>query len=156
MPLTTSNIDRLKGIVGVSNILSQKEDLIPYAFDGTAALLQMPRCVVFAEKVEQIVAILELAHEQAFPVVTRGSGTGLSGGSLPIQDGLVLCTVKMDRILEIDRANLTMLVELRRDHPFDCRGSQQGESFLSARPWLHEDFDNRRQRGREFRRASRA
>ena len=44
-------------------------------------------------------------------MVTRGSGTGLSGGSLPVPDCIVLCLVKMDRILELDRANLTMLVE---------------------------------------------
>jgi len=111
MALTTQNIEQLNGIVGPSNVLTKKEDLIPYAFDGTAAMLQMPGCVVFTDNTAQIAAILKLANERSLPVVTRGSGTGLSGGSLPIQDCLVLCTVKMDRILEIDRANLTMLVE---------------------------------------------
>src|SRR6185312_11971687 len=85
--------------------------LIPYAFDGTAALLQMPGCVVFVENAQQISGILKLAQEKNLAIVTRGSGTGLSGGSLPTQDCVVLCTVKMDRILEIDHANLTMLVE---------------------------------------------
>jgi glycolate oxidase len=57
------------------------------------------------------VALLKFANDFKLPVVTRGSGTGLSGGSLPSVDCIVLCTVKMDKILELDRANLTMLVE---------------------------------------------
>jgi hypothetical protein len=85
--------------------------LIPYSFDGTAALKQMPGCVVLATTTEQVVAILKLANQTKTPVVTRGSGTGLSGGSLPVSDCIVLCLVKMETILELDRANLTMLVE---------------------------------------------
>jgi glycolate oxidase len=111
MALGSQDIDRLAAIVGVDNVLTKKEDLIPYAFDGTAALMEMPGCVVFVEKTEQIAATLKFANERSVAIVTRGSGTGLSGGSLPTKDCVVLCTVKMDRILEIDRANLTMLVE---------------------------------------------
>jgi glycolate oxidase len=73
--------------------------------------MEMPGCVIFVEKSEQIAATLKFARERNVAIVTRGSGTGLSGGSLPTKDCVVLCTVKMDRILEIDRANLTMLVE---------------------------------------------
>ncbi len=111
MALGSQDIDRLAAIVGVHNVLTKKEDLIPYAFDGTAALMEMPGCVMFVEKVEQIAATLKFARDRNVAIVTRGSGTGLSGGSLPTKDCVVLCTVKMDRILEIDRANLTMLVE---------------------------------------------
>jgi glycolate oxidase len=67
--------------------------------------------VVFAQTTGQVSAILKLANETKTPVVTRGSGTGLSGGSVPCPDGIVLCLVKMDRILELDRANLTLLTE---------------------------------------------
>ncbi|MDB6040348.1 MAG: glycolate oxidase subunit GlcD [Verrucomicrobiales bacterium] len=111
MALASQDIERLTAIVGSLNVLTKKEDLIPYAFDGTAAMLQMPGCVVFAENADHIAAILKFAQERDLAIVTRGSGTGLSGGSLPTKDCVVLCTVKMDRILEIDRANLTMLVE---------------------------------------------
>src|SRR5205809_1451828 len=101
----------LQRIVGGENVLTAPEDLIPYSFDGTAALQQMPGCVVFAKSTEQVASILKRANETNTAVVTRGSGTGLSGGSLPSPDCIVLCTVRMDRILELDGANLTLLVE---------------------------------------------
>jgi glycolate oxidase len=104
-------VDRLSAVVGARNVLTQKEDLIPYSFDGTAAMKQMPGCVVFVESAAHVREVLRVANETRTPVVTRGSGTGLSGGSLPSPDCIVLCTVRMNRILEVDRANLTMLVE---------------------------------------------
>ncbi len=104
-------IAELQKIVGNKDVLTSKEDLITYSFDGTAAMSQMPGCVVFVENAQEVSAILKLANEKKFAVVTRGSGTGLSGGSLPSPDCVVMCTVKMDKILELDRANLTMLVE---------------------------------------------
>jgi glycolate oxidase len=97
--------------VGPANVLAAKEDLIPYSFDGTAALRQMPGCVSFALTTEHVAAVLKLANETRTAVVTRGSGTGLSGGSLPSADCIVLCLVRMDKILELDPANLTMLAE---------------------------------------------
>ncbi|HWF19113.1 MAG TPA: FAD-linked oxidase C-terminal domain-containing protein [Verrucomicrobiae bacterium] len=111
MPLGEKILSDLRRLVGPENVLTQPEDIIPYSFDGTAALQQTPGCVIFALKTEQIVEILKLANQTKTAVVTRGSGTGLSGGSLPSKDCIVLCTVKMDKILELDRANLTMLVE---------------------------------------------
>src|SRR6185295_13311240 len=111
IPLKPPLLSQLSSIVGTGNVLTAKEDLIPYAFDGTAALSQMPGCVVFAETSAHVRNILRLANETRTPVVTRGSGTGLSGGSLPSPGCVVLCTVKLDKILELDRANLTLLVE---------------------------------------------
>jgi len=111
MPLANDVLTELQTILGPEQVLTQKEDLIPYSFDGTAALQQMPGCVVFVRSTADVVSILKLANRTGTPVVTRGSGTGLSGGSLPSKDCIVLCTVKLDRILEVDQANLTMLVE---------------------------------------------
>jgi len=111
MPLTQSMLSELAGIAGRENLLTAKEDLIPYSFDGTAALRQMPGCVVLAKTRDEVVSILRLANQTKTAVVTRGSGTGLSGGSLPVPDCIVLCLAKMDRILELDRANLTLLAE---------------------------------------------
>ena len=111
MALAEHLLSELRHLVGAAHVLTAPEDLIPYSFDGTAALQQMPGCVVFAMNTEQIAGVLKLANGNNLAVVTRGSGTGLSGGSLPSKDCIVLCTVKMDKILEVDRANLTMLVE---------------------------------------------
>ncbi|MBN8248173.1 MAG: FAD-binding protein [Verrucomicrobia bacterium] len=92
-------------------MLTEPEDLIPYSFDGTAALTQRPGCVAFVRSTAEVSAVLEIAQRTRTPVVTRGSGTGLSGGSLPVPGCIVLCTVKMNRILEVDRANLTLRTE---------------------------------------------
>ena len=106
-----SIFEKLRAIVGAENVLTAKEDLIPYAFDGTAAMKKMPGCVMFAVSTDEISGVLKLANETETAVVTRGSGTGLSGGSVPSGDCIVLCTVKMEKILEVDSANLTMTVE---------------------------------------------
>jgi glycolate oxidase len=111
MALASNTVLELRRILGGENVLTAKEDLIPYSFDGTAALQQMPGCVAFARTSEQVAAVLRLANTTRSAVVTRGSGTGLSGGSLPTPDCVVLCLAKMDRVLELDRANLTLLVE---------------------------------------------
>jgi glycolate oxidase len=109
--LPAATLAQLRAVVGADQVLTAKEDLIPYSFDGTAALNQMPGCVAFVTSTEQVSAVLKLGNATKTPVVTRGSGTGLSGGSLPSADCIVMCTAKMNRILEVDRANLTMLVE---------------------------------------------
>src|SRR5438034_7451268 len=102
---------RLRSVVGAENLLAAKEDLIAYSFDGTAAMQQLPGCVVFPRTREHVCGVLKVARAMQTAVVTRGSGTGLSGGSLPSGGSIVLCTVKMNQILEVDRANLTILVE---------------------------------------------
>ena len=104
-------ITELVGLLGPGSVLTSAEDLLVYAFDGTAALSQQPSCVVFVRTAADIQAVLRLAQRTKTPVVTRGSGTGLSGGSLPVPGCIVLCTVHMNRILEVDRANLTLLAE---------------------------------------------
>jgi glycolate oxidase len=104
-------IHELTRLLGPELVLTAAEDLLVYAFDGTAALTQQPGCVVFARDTADIQAVLRLAQRTQTPVVTRGSGTGLSGGSLPVPGCIVLCTVRMNRILEVDPANLTLLTE---------------------------------------------
>jgi len=111
MGMPENILSELRGIVGGANVLTAQEDLIPYSFDGTAALQQMPGCIAFPQSTEHVSVILKLANRTKTPVVTRGTGTGLSGGSLPVAGCIVLCLVKMDKILELDRANLTMRVE---------------------------------------------
>jgi len=104
-------IPALQSLLGADRVLTAPEDLIPYSFDGTAALRQLPRAVVFPRTAPEVAAILQLAARAKVPVVTRGSGTGLSGGSVPLPGALVMCLVKFDRILELDARNLTLLAE---------------------------------------------
>jgi glycolate oxidase len=95
-------------ITGAENVLTQPEDVIPYGFDGTAALQETPGLVVFPRTTEQVAECVRLAAAHQLPVVTRGSGTGLSGGSVPLPRCVVLCLARMDRILEVDPRNLTL------------------------------------------------
>ncbi|TWT82226.1 putative FAD-linked oxidoreductase [Planctomycetes bacterium CA13] len=97
--------------LGADRVLTEKEDILPYGFDGTATLKQLPACVCFPRDAKDVAVAIKLASEQKLPVVTRGSGTGLSGGSVPIAGSLVLCLAKMDRIIEVDTANLTLRAE---------------------------------------------
>ena len=108
MPLTPRQLDDLRAIVGPEHVLTAPEDLIAYGFDGTAAMRQRPDAVVLPADTAQVAACVRLAAEHGIPVVTRGSGTGLSGGSVPSPGSLVLCLVRMDRILGVDAPNLTL------------------------------------------------
>jgi glycolate oxidase len=101
-------IEELTQILGQSQVLTDKEDLIPYSFDGTAVLKQMPRAVVFPRSAAEVSAVLKLAGRHGVPIVARGSGTGLSGGSVPSPGSVVLCLTAMDRLLELDARNFTL------------------------------------------------
>ena len=92
-------------------VRDRPEELIPYSFDGTAALQQLPVAVVFPKTTAEVSHFLRWSSENKISVVTRGSGTGLSGGSVPVAGGIVLCLAKMDKILEVDPANLTLRAE---------------------------------------------
>ncbi|OHE85763.1 MAG: glycolate oxidase subunit GlcD, partial [Verrucomicrobia bacterium RIFCSPLOWO2_12_FULL_64_8] len=106
-----SYLSEFKAFLEDDQVLTSQEDLCVYAYDATAILHEMPSCVVLAESRDQVSRLLKLASEHRTPVVTRGSGTGLSGGSVPVKEGIVLCLVRMNRILEVDADNLTMTVE---------------------------------------------
>lgn len=108
---TADLVGSLVKILGDENVLTAAEDIVPYGFDGTATLRRRPRAVVFARDTAHVAAVVNLARLHRVPVVTRGSGTGLSGGSVPTEGSIVLCLAKMDRISEVDAANLTLLAE---------------------------------------------
>lgn len=104
-------LSQFRSIIGDDQVLDSAEDLSVYAYDGTATLRVAPACVLLPETVQQVAAIMTVAHSQRLPVITRGSGTGLAGGAVPVEGGIVLCLVRMDRIIEVDEANLAMVVE---------------------------------------------
>jgi len=86
-------------------ILSETEDLRPYECDGLSAYRTLPWIVVLPESVDQVRKILRVCYEHDVPVVARGAGTGLSGGALPLKNGVLLGLAKFNQILEIDPVN---------------------------------------------------
>ncbi len=104
-------ISQLRRIVGKDAVLTAKEDLNAYSYDGTTTWAHMPEVVVLPKTTEQVSKILKLANENKVPVTPRGAGTNVSGGSIPIKGGIVLCTTRMNKILDINKTNLTATVE---------------------------------------------
>ncbi|MCK4369386.1 MAG: FAD-binding protein [Dehalococcoidales bacterium] len=104
-------ISQLRKIVGKDAVLTSKEDLTTYSYDGTTTWAHLPDVVVLPLTTEQVSQILKLADENKIPVTPRGAGTNVSGGSIPIKGGIVLCTTKMNKILDINKTNLTATVE---------------------------------------------
>ena len=112
MPVVEATLPgALAQLLGADRVLTAPEDLAVYGYDGTAVLRQNPACVVFPKTTAEVAACMKAAAKHRTPVVTRGSGTGLSGGSVPIEGCLVICLTGMDRILEVDPRNLTIEVE---------------------------------------------
>ena len=100
----------LNNIAGKENITTSREDLICYSYDATNQKF-LPDAVVFPKSAEEISLILKLANREAFPVIPRGAGSGFSGGSLPVEGGVVVSLERMNKILKIDTDNLVAIVE---------------------------------------------
>ncbi len=113
--LSVSDLTKISGelsaILAPERVLTADEDLIPYSFDGTAAMSGRPLAVAFATTTEEVSRVLKWANATRTPIIARGSGTGLAGGSIPTAGSVVLCLAKFDEVLELDRKNLTLLVE---------------------------------------------
>ncbi|MBI4642470.1 MAG: FAD-binding protein [Deltaproteobacteria bacterium] len=103
-------IREIETVVGRENILTSPEDRWCYAFDATD-LAYLPDLVVFPGSAAEVSRILLLANEHRFPVTPRGAGTGRSGGSVPIEGGVVLVLTRLNRILEINTKDLVAVVE---------------------------------------------
>jgi glycolate oxidase len=106
-----SLVAEFEKIVGKENVLNSPEALKAYSYDGTTSWIHEPDVVLFPTKAQEISAIMKIANQEKIPVTPRGGGTNVSGGSIPIRGGIVLCTTRMNRILRIDKENLTATVE---------------------------------------------
>jgi glycolate oxidase len=104
-------VRRLRELLPAEAVLSTEEDLRPYECDGLSAYRRLPLVAVLPETVDQVQAILNLCHRHNVPVVARGAGTGLSGGALPFERGLLLSLAKFSQILEIDTTRRTARVQ---------------------------------------------
>jgi glycolate oxidase len=101
----------LRRIVPGEGVIATEDELRAYECDGLSAYRGMPMVVVLPSTVQEISAILRLCNEEKIKVVPRGSGTSLSGGSLPLVDGIVLGLGKLNRILEVDYENRTVTAQ---------------------------------------------
>lgn len=103
-------VRNIRQIVGENAVLTGPEDLLLYSYDGTMQEFR-PAAIAFPTNTEQVATLMAMASQHNLPVVPRGAGTNLSGGSLPLAGGLVLSLSKMNRVLEVHPDNLTAAVE---------------------------------------------
>ena len=104
-------LDELRTIVGGRALISSPDELHTYECDGLTNFRVMPRAVLLPNSTQQVQAVVRICHRERIPFVARGSGTGLSGGALPVENGIVISLARMNRILEVDFANARVIVE---------------------------------------------
>ncbi|BBO90708.1 FAD-binding oxidoreductase [Desulfosarcina ovata] len=112
MHLSQTAIHALREIVGADAVLTDANDLAVYSVDGTTHCQGSAEVVVFPTDAGQIAQIMRLADKDEIPVTVRGAGTSLSGGPVPVAGGIVLCTARMNRILDIDGEDFTVKAEV--------------------------------------------
>jgi glycolate oxidase len=101
----------MRRIVPAEGVIDHADELRPFESDGLTAYRQVPMLVVLPERTEQVAAVLRWCNEHAVKVVPRGAGTSLSGGALPLADGILLGLSRLSRILEIDYDNRLAVVQ---------------------------------------------
>src|SRR5690606_5751558 len=93
---------RLRAALPPEAVLARPEELMLYEYDGSALDMAAPEVVVAPGDAQQVAAAVRVAAEAGWPIVARGAGTGLSGGSVPSEGGLVISTARLDRVLSVD------------------------------------------------------
>ena len=101
----------LRSVLPADAVLVDQEQLRPYECDGLSAYRQLPLAVVLPASIDQVQAVMRLCHVHGVPVVARGAGTGLSGGALPLANGVLVILAKLKSILDIDPHNRTARVQ---------------------------------------------
>lgn len=101
----------LRTIVGPSGLITSSEELRTYESDALTNFRVVPFAVLLPQTTAEVQAIIRVCHREKMPFVARGSGTGLSGGALPVENGVVIALTRMNKILEVDFANARVVVE---------------------------------------------
>jgi glycolate oxidase len=104
-------LEELRRVVGPGGLIVRPDELRTYECDGLTNFRQMPLAVVLPSRAEQVQPIIAACNLHKVPFVARGSGTGLSGGALPVEGGIVLSLARLNRILEVDIPNARVVVE---------------------------------------------
>ncbi len=110
MGLSPSIYRDLEKIVGKKYLSSQKEERFCHSYDATGNSF-LPDAVIFPENQDQVAKIFKLASREKIFIIPRGSGSGMTGGAIPVKGGVVLVTSRMNKILEIDEENFIARVE---------------------------------------------
>ncbi len=103
-------VRKIAALLGPKGCLDRPEDLTLYEYDGSVDKAK-PDLVAFPRSTADVVALVNIAREHRVPIIARGAGTGLSGGSIPVQGGIVVAFARMNRVLEVDLANERIVVE---------------------------------------------
>ncbi|MGG4036441.1 glycolate oxidase subunit GlcD [Paenibacillus cisolokensis] len=101
----------LLDILGPQGFRDDPETLVTHSYDGTPMLQSLPEAVVYPENTQQVSDVMKVLHRHRIPLVSRGSGTNLCGGTVPLQGGVVMVMHRMNKILEVDMENLTATVQ---------------------------------------------
>jgi glycolate oxidase len=109
--ISPSTLDAFQKIVGSQHLLTQKEDMFTYSYDAAVLDPVLPAAAVVPENTSQLGEIIALCHEKKIPVTVRGAGTNLSGGTIPNASGIVILTGRMNKIVEINEADMYAVVE---------------------------------------------
>src|SRR5579872_3740899 len=109
--MNSSLLAELCSITGPRAVITSPEELHTYDSDALTNFRAMPQAVLLPSSAAEVQAILRLCHRERIPFVARGSGTGLSGGALPVENGIVISLARMNRILEVDLPNARVIVE---------------------------------------------
>src|SRR4028119_188831 len=104
-------IRTMESILGTEGVVHEREQLRSYECDGLMNYRVVPDLVVLPETAEHVQQIVRTCYEEGIPFVARGSGTGLSGGALPVQSGVLIVLSRMRKILEVDIPNQRIVVE---------------------------------------------
>jgi len=104
-------IQQMLAALGPDGVIAEREQLRTYECDGLTSYRVIPSLVVLPESVEEVQAAVRICHRAGVPFVARGSGTGLSGGALPVEEGVLIVLSRMRRILEVDLPNQRVVVE---------------------------------------------
>src|SRR5215510_13460457 len=108
--ITSQIIQLLKSIVGAEHVSTAQDVIVAKSQDALKQVF-CADAVVFPREAEEIAAIMRLANEHRFYVTVRGGGVGYTGGAVPVRGGIVMATERMNRILEINKADLVAVVE---------------------------------------------
>ena len=109
--ISKSIVSELKKIVGPEHLLTEREDMLTYSYDAAVLDSQMPFAVVMPGTTPEIGKIVSLCHENRIPITVRGSGTNLSGGTIPDASGIVLLTGRLNKIIEINEQDMYAVVQ---------------------------------------------